>query len=154
MPVSPRALLVRPIRETEFRPPLAALRRTLEAAYRRRRSASISLLLTDDARIAVLNRRWHGTEGPTDVLAFEGGAREPGGRLFLGDIAVSVETAKREAAARGWGTREELVLYAVHGLLHLLGGRDDDEAGRRRMQEDAVRAFRAAGLPWEGIRED
>lgn len=81
-------------------------------------SAALSILLTDDAEIQVMNRDYRGEDRPTDVLSFEAGD-ELGG--YLGDIAISVETAVVQAENAGHDLVEELQLLAVHGTLHLLG---------------------------------
>jgi probable rRNA maturation factor len=81
-------------------------------------TAALSILLTDDAGIQKMNRTYRGEDRPTDVLSFEAGD-EPGG--YLGDIAISVETAVFQANAAGHEPVEELQLLAVHGTLHLLG---------------------------------
>ena len=81
-------------------------------------SAALSILLTDDAEIQVMNRDYRGEDRPTDVLSFEAGD-ELGG--YLGDIAISVETAVSQAQNAGHDLVEELQLLAVHGTLHLLG---------------------------------
>ncbi len=80
--------------------------------------AALSVLLTDDAEIHQMNRDYRGEDRPTDVLSFEAGD-ELGG--YLGDIAISVETAVIQAQNAGHQLVEELQLLAVHGTLHLLG---------------------------------
>ncbi|MFM7320442.1 MAG: rRNA maturation RNase YbeY [Armatimonadota bacterium] len=94
----------------------------------------ISAVLVGDEAIRVLNLRWRGKDKPTDVLSWPiSGEDEPLGPL-LGDIVVSVDTAGRQAAARGWTVEEELALLFVHGALHLLGHEDDTEAGAESMR--------------------
>lgn len=80
--------------------------------------AALSILLTDDAEIQRMNCDYRGEDRPTDVLSFEAGD-ELGG--YLGDIAISVETAVLQAENAGHQLIEELQLLAVHGTLHLLG---------------------------------
>ena len=74
---------------------------------------SLTVRLTDDAELRLLNARFLGTDAATDVLAFPADDR---GRV--GDIAISVERAVAQAGA---SPAEELRLLAVHGLLHCLG---------------------------------
>ncbi len=94
----------------------------------------VSLALVDDARIAELSGRFRGCTEPTDVLSFpEGKTDLETGRVHLGEIVISAETAAREAAHRGVPVEQETLLYAVHGLLHLLGHEDESEAGRAAM---------------------
>jgi len=112
--------------------------------------AEISVRLLDDAGIADLHERWLGVPGPTDVITFDLGA--PEGPGLHGDIAVSVETARRMAAELGWDARHELAYYAVHGLLHLAGEDDIDPADRRRMRLRERRVLAALGLPAPPVR--
>lgn len=121
--------------------------------------AEASFVLTDDAEIRGLNRDWRGVDAATDVLSFamqEG----PGAALapeLLGDVVISVETARRLVASaehqervRGelgwreaWTLDDELLFLAVHGALHLLGydhGAPDEEA---EMRAEERRVFEA-----------
>lgn len=119
-------------------------RSATEAALRGHgvKEAGISLALVSDARIAKLNERFLGHDGPTDVLTFDLGEGDvEAGRLALtGEIVISWETAAREGQARGHGTDREIALYAVHGVLHLLGYDDADEVSAARMHavEDGI----------------
>jgi probable rRNA maturation factor len=85
--------------------------------------------LTDDSGITVLNREFRGFDKPTDVLSFP--QDDP---LLLGDIAISIETARRQAESASWPLSSELALLGVHGFLHLLGHDDEDLAGARLME--------------------
>ena len=114
----------------------------------------VNVLLTDDREITRMNRQFLGEEGPTDVLSF--GSEEDEKEGVLGDVAVSGETAAREASARGLSPEEELTRYAVHGLLHLLGYDDQKEADRRRMwrrQEEIVKRQRGSGRGQARVKE-
>ncbi|MEA5443494.1 rRNA maturation RNase YbeY [Cyanobium gracile] len=89
---------------------------------------SLGLELTGDDTIAELNQAWRQHSGPTDVLAFaaqEEAPPAPAGAepdwLELGDIVISLDTARRQADEAGHGLEEELLFLASHGLLHLLG---------------------------------
>lgn len=86
--------------------------------------ADLTILLTDDEQIQQFNRDYRGVDSPTDVLSFPAG--EPLLELvdldpYLGDIAVSVPFAERQAAQAGHDLLAELQLLVVHGVLHLLG---------------------------------
>jgi len=116
------------------------LRRAVTAALRlegARPRAEVGLWLTDDARVRELNRRYRGEDRPTDVLAFPSAPAEAGpaveGGPWLGEIAISAETAARQAREAGHHLEAELCLLAIHGVLHLLGYRDETTAQRRRM---------------------
>lgn len=83
----------------------------------------LSLLLTDDTGISQLNRDYLGRSGATNVIAFpqrEGEGANPADPL-LGDVAISVETAGREAQEAGLSFEERLAQLLIHGILHLLG---------------------------------
>jgi probable rRNA maturation factor len=108
-----------------------------------RRDLDVALRITDDATIHVLNRDWRGKDKPTDVLAFaqrEAAAADAG---LLGDIVISLDTARRQARR---GLYAELVHLASHGLCHLLGYDHRDDA------EEQVMNARAAALRREARR--
>jgi len=113
---------------------------------------SLDLAVLDDAGMARLNARHTGRDGVTDVLAYPDGAIDPDdGCRRLGDVAINRDLAAREARDRGVDTAEELALYAVHGLLHLLGFDDhdpDDRAAMRRAEAAAL-ARRGIAPQWE-----
>ena len=82
-------------------------------------SAELSLMLVSDRVMHDLNRDWRGKDRPTDVLAFamqEGEGPTPPG--LLGDVVISVDTARRQAKR---GLETELLFLWSHGLCHLLG---------------------------------
>ena len=81
---------------------------------------SLTILLTDDARLRQLNNDFLGYDEPTDVLSFPAGEIWPGVESYLGDIAVSIPRAQLQAEAAGHSPDEEVTLLVVHGLLHLL----------------------------------
>ncbi len=127
--------------------PETLLADVLDFCYRARRKkpARLDLLIAGDAEMAKLNRRHLGIDDTTDVLAFEDGEMEEGA-VRLGDVAIGFEVAAREAAARGIPPERELVFYALHGLLHLLGMDDATDADRRRMHEAQAKAMRDFGM--------
>lgn len=98
--------------------------------------AELSVMLCSDAVIHALNRDWRGRDRPTDVLSFaqgEGEGARPAG--LLGDVVISVDTARRQAAERGATLGRETDRLLVHGLLHLLGyDHEGSPAEARRMQ--------------------
>lgn len=121
--------------------------RAVRAALQRERccKAVVSLAVVDDATIAELHSRYLGLAGPTDVMSFDlrDAPTGPGGRRggeVDGEVVVSVETARREARRRRIPVEQELLRYAVHGTLHLLGHRDDrpDRAAAMHRIEDEV----------------
>lgn len=96
---------------------------------------SVAVLVTDDAGIQRLNRDYRGVDRPTDVLSFPSaeGVSVPADGDFLGDIAISLERAKEQAAEYGHTLKRELSFLAVHGTLHLLGYDHMDDAARGEM---------------------
>ena len=120
--------------------------RMIRAAARRdhRADYEVSLRLVDDAQIHALNRGYRKKDRPTDVLAFA--QREgPAGALhpaLLGDIVISVDTARRQARR---GLYRELLHLASHGLCHLLGYDHRDDAEERTMNARAAALRGEAG---------
>jgi probable rRNA maturation factor len=85
--------------------------------------AELSLLLVDDKQIQELNHRFLGRDKPTNVLAFsmregEYSSLHP---HLLGDLVISIETAKRQSKQSGLNEMEMITLLVIHGILHLLG---------------------------------
>lgn len=98
-------------------------------------ATEVSVLLTDDEGISALNVEYRGVDGPTDVLSFsqhEGEDDFAAEENLLGDIVISVETAKRQAREQGRALEAEMDMLVAHGLLHLLGydHAEPDEAER------------------------
>ncbi|MCR4418590.1 MAG: rRNA maturation RNase YbeY [Clostridia bacterium] len=104
--------------------------------------AQVGVALVDDGRIKEMNRSYRGIDEATDVLAFalEERGREdpwPEGRaegLYLGDVAVSLSTARRQADEQGRPLEEEAAWLLVHGILHLAGYDHDREQGALLMR--------------------
>jgi len=126
------------------------IRRTLEAALEAEgRDADLSVALVGNEEMAALNERFLGRSGPTDVLAFPYGDE---GGLVSGEIVVNAELALRQAEGRGHSATDELLLYLVHGALHLLGYDDRAPAGRRRMRERERQVLSGLGRKIESRR--
>jgi probable rRNA maturation factor len=103
------------------------------------RIAHVELALVDDATIQDVHRRFLGIDTPTDVLTFP--FAEPDEPLS-GQIVVSVETAARIGPVHGLTAEDEVLLYAIHGILHLCGYDDRTARDARRMrgrQEELLR---------------
>jgi probable rRNA maturation factor len=105
----------------------------------RRTGCGVTLRLATDAEVRRLNRAFLGKDRATDVLSFPSpGELEPGSR-HLGDIAVSVPLAGRQARRAGWTLGEELSLLVTHGFLHLLGyDHEEDDGEMRRLEESLL----------------
>lgn len=107
--------------------------------------AELSVLLTDDAGIRVLNREHRGKDRPTDVLSFpmdEGaaGSQAP----VLGDVVISLDTALRQAKARKRELIFEVRFLLAHGILHLLGFDHATPAQKKKMGAATRRLVKAA----------
>jgi len=94
------------------------------------------VLLCDDARIQQLNRDFRHKDKPTDVLAFamSEGEHVAAPIALLGDVAISLPTARRQASERGVPCLDEVTMLLAHGLLHLLGFDHRTAAEDRRMR--------------------
>jgi probable rRNA maturation factor len=116
--------------------------------------AEISIRLTDDAEVQMLNRQYRGKDKPTNVLSFpmvqadliDSLANTDDGEVLLGDIVLALETCAREAGERGVPLEDHVAHLIVHGTLHLLGHdhMSDAEAGAMEAIEQAAMA--ALGL--------
>lgn len=105
--------------------------------------AAIGVAIVDDARIHELNRRFLGHDCPTDVLSFP---LERHQQRLEGDIVVSAETAVLQARELGWPAADELLLYVVHGTLHLVDYDDLEPAEAARMRAAERRHLAQVGL--------
>jgi len=121
------------------------------------RRVYVSLVFTDDAGIAALNRAFRGVDAPTDVLSFpqlEAAGAAPAlpaaAPLPLGDIVVSLPRAAAQAHEYGHSRARELGFLLVHGLLHLLGYDHEtpEEAAAMEARQEAV--LHALGLHRDG----
>jgi probable rRNA maturation factor len=100
----------------------------------------VSVLLTTDAAIRKLNRRFRGKDKATDVLSFPAGTPPRNQKAIAGDLAISVETAERQGAASGHSLATEIKILMLHGLLHLRGYDHEHDAGEMQRRERALRA--------------
>jgi probable rRNA maturation factor len=155
-----RRVRVRPAVLEEF---LDRVRRTVGAP-----DESVSICLVSDAAMAQMNRQYRGKHGPTDVLSFPANRMErrerkeriqknqrrlrassssssssfpssPSSTSFLGDIAISPETARRNAGRFGRRLEDELRILILHGVLHLLGYDHEADQGEMERLERRLR---------------
>ena len=136
---------------------LARFLREAQAAVRLR--GQVTVLLTSDAVIRRLNRRFRGKNQATDVLSFPSDATVP--VRIAGDLAVSVPTARRQAAAQGHGLSAEIKVLILHGILHLAGFDHETDDGEMARREQRLRSRlrlpqglieRATSSVWKGRR--
>jgi probable rRNA maturation factor len=114
-----------------------------QAAVRLR--CEVTVLLTTDAALRRLNRRFRSIDKTTDVLSFPAAHLVQNQGKNAGDLAISVETARRQGTACGHSLGTEIKVLILHGLLHLAGYDHESDAGRMARREKLLRA--RLGLP-------
>ena len=93
-------------------------------------ASEFAICLVSDRKMREFNRRYRDRDTPTDVLSFPGDDQgETPGMPYLGDIAISVETAARQAQRMEHSLDRELEILALHGYLHLLGYDHERDSG-------------------------
>jgi probable rRNA maturation factor len=151
-PPSSRNITV--LNESEHKVRKAPLMRAMSGAFKRHGlpEAKACLLLTSDDRVRELNKRFRGVDESTDVLTFPAG---DGAGDELGDVAIAVPYAERQAKLRRVSLSQELGYLAIHGALHLVGFDDESESERltmvREMNAVAVEAGLKPDEDWASI---
>ena len=104
-------------------PAAQALRQTVNGVLDRLDSppSEVHILVTDDSRIRELNLEYRHIDEPTDILSFPDGDDLPTGQRLLGQLVISLDTARAQAERAGHGEMRELEELTIHGVLHLLG---------------------------------
>jgi probable rRNA maturation factor len=115
---------------------LARFLREAQAAVRLR--GQVTVLLTTDDSVRLLNRRFRGKNKATDVLSFPAGGPVAG--QVAGDLAISIPTALRQATEQGHSLAIEIRVLMLHGLLHLAGYDHETDAGEMARRERLLRA--------------
>lgn len=125
--------------------------------------SSLSLSLVNDREIQVLNREHRGKDKPTDVLSFplyedgDGTAARHGEFVepdphtperLLGDVVISVDTARRQAAEYDAPLQNEVYRLLIHGILHVLGHDHEQPEERAAMEAEERRLAAAIDMPW------
>ncbi len=110
---------------------------------------TITVVLATDERLRTLHRDFMGLDSATDIMTFpyqdDRSAADPGHQEMGGDIVISVDRAAVQAEEDGWDTASEIRFLILHGVLHLVGWRDDKPAFRDSMlahQRALLRTFR------------
>jgi len=106
------------------------------------KDARLSIALVDNSKIKELNKQYFSSDEVTDVISFPLGNNK---NLISGEIVVSVETAVDIAGKRNISIEGEIVLYIIHGILHLLGYDDDNEGNARIMHEKESKMLKTMG---------
>ena len=124
--------------------------RALSSFLRRARKSvglpgDVNVLLTADQRMRRLNRQFRQKDKPTDVLSFPSARLENSREKYAGDLAISIEIAKRNAQRLGHSLGDEIKVLMLHGVLHLAGYDHESDDGEMARMEDHLR--RKLGLP-------
>ena len=106
--------------------------------------ATLSIAVVSDKAIRQLNRRYLQHDYATDVISF---LLDSGAGWLEGEIIVSADTAATQAPQFGFSPQDELLLYVIHGTLHLVGFDDTTPAARRKMQARQRRYLRRLQSP-------
>jgi len=133
------------------------------AAARGFSRGQIGVMITDDDTIHEINRRHLDHDFPTDVISFTYDRSET---TVQGELVVSLCTARRLAQELGWDWRCELLLYVVHGTLHICGLEDSTSTQRAEMRSQEQAVLASLGIAdarrfspdsdsdWENTRRD
>ena len=100
-------------------------------------AGAVDVLLADDKTLRRLNRDFRGKDKATDVLSFPAAAEFAG--EFAGDLAISLDTAARQAREHGHSLRDEVRVLLLHGLLHLNGMDHETDRGEMAAREAELR---------------
>lgn len=114
-------------------------------------NSAMSVSLVGDAAIRALNRDTRGKDKETDVLSFpmyEPGEEHVGEERFVGDVVISIDTARRQAAEYDAPLQRELERLLIHGVLHLLGHDHMEPEERAEMEAEERRLANVIGMPW------
>lgn len=110
--------------------------------------SAISVTLVNDAAIREINREQRGKDAPTDVLSFPLEPEPFAQERLLGDIVISIDTAKRQASDYDAPLQRELYRLLIHGLLHVLGHDHMEPGERAKMEDEERRLAREIAMPW------
>lgn len=107
----------------------------------------VSVMLSSDARVRELNKRFREKDQPTNVLSFPANTLDREGARFFGDVALAYETLVREATGEGKSAEAHLTHLTVHGVLHLLGFDHGNERDAETMESLETRILARLGFP-------
>ncbi len=112
------------------------------------KEAELSLLLTTDSKIRKIHREFMDDDTPTDVITFgaHAGKCSPRHGGYMGDIVVSLDTAKRRSGEFGNTFSYETLFYICHGILHLMGHDDSTKAKSKKMLLKQARVLKKSGV--------
>ena len=109
------------------------------------RASKVTIAFVDNPHIHRLNKQFLNHDEPTDVLTFP--YSEPGAKVLEGEVVIGYDIAKEYANDRGHEWHVELLLYVIHGCLHLCGYDDSDARGEREMRAKEREYLAKLALP-------
>jgi probable rRNA maturation factor len=111
----------------------------------KKKNGKISLIIVDDKKIHKINKEYRNVDKPTDVISFEymedRSAVYGGSEVVVGDIFISLDTAKRQAEEHHHSLQKELGILFVHGLLHVIGFDHNDDKEEKQMEKWAKKVL-------------
>lgn len=117
--------------------------------------SDLSILIDSDSTLKKLNRQYRGFDQPTDVLSFESDDINPEtGFVTLGDIAISYQTAEKQAAEAGHPVANEIALLLVHAILHLIGYDHNTKEEKQEMWAEQQSVLEHLGIKINRISGD
>ncbi len=133
--------------QKSMRLPRKAIREAVDLVAREEleRDVLVSLAFVTDRHMARVNEQWLRHHGPTDVISFPLAEKHAGPDDVFGELVISTDRALDEARKRGLSSRRELLLYVVHGMLHLAGFDDLKARDAKRMHRREEEILRALG---------
>lgn len=108
-------------------------------------TCAVSIALVDNPAIHAINRQYLDHDYPTDVLSFPL-LRDAQRKRLEGEIIVSTDTAAENATEYGWSMQNEVLLYVIHGALHLIGYDDKNETGQKAMRGAESKYLKMYGI--------
>ncbi|MCS6866782.1 MAG: rRNA maturation RNase YbeY [Gemmataceae bacterium] len=109
------------------------------------KACRVTLAFVNNPHIHRLNQQFLQHDEPTDVLTFP--YSEPSAKMLEGEVVIGYEVAQENAAERQHSTHLELLLYVIHGCLHLCGYTDTNPAAERQMRAKEREYLQRLGLP-------
>jgi len=126
----------------EFKPrPLIKKALAEIAKYEDIDDCEVSILLTNDAAIQILNRDYRGKDKPTNVLSFP-----QDDDVLLGDIAIAYETMAREAVEQDKTLHDHFMHMLVHSVLHLLGYDHEEKHDQEEMEQHEIKILHGLSI--------
>ena len=116
--------------------------------------ATLTVVISDDRQVHLLNQQFRGVDTPTDVLSFPASHVDPeSGKTYLGDVILSYPRAADQAKEFGESILDEIQLLVVHGVLHLLGYDHKSSSQKINMWETQNMILDQLGITDHGMRE-